>query len=578
MACSKVFLGNFPELTYDIIQYFQDDIPTLRSCILVNKFLCQITIPLLWKDPFSMKNPKNYKNFHFIEIYLQKINESDKTLLNKCGIKLPTKTFFNYSNFIKCINTRNICSIIMNWFEINRTNKNFTFSNGRIFFLLIKIFIENEAKLNTFEIEISYKYLTMGKKYFNSTFNLILDNPKFINNLKNLKLHFNEAIKKYDFNYEFLKCFYYHCNSISSFHIRFSEYKSFKDNHFIIENQLSQIINSQKNLKIIFSHIRYINEYMLPFSSESIPLYNIIGGNTDSSKSLKNIIFHRIDFRTIIYIKKAFEQLNVLESIHVIDCLIFNSNFIQQIIDLNKPFKLISLFIRKDEHEFFMSDENRNLQIELLMKLFQKVGEYLENIGFDLYVNDELKYKSLEFINNYCKRIKFFGIHTSSIQKAHIVLDSVKIFEQTLNYLSISTFTSYDEKDESRIELLLRLAHVLPCKLEYLNLYFNTQIRKNIWEVFLKSLNHVFIKKLLFKINNLFDDFLPYIKEYIMKEKRVEYLAIEGYIEIQASTYRDKKELFFMTDELKEFESYNIKVKEYNNLYVRAYEFIDEMY
>ncbi|POG63376.1 hypothetical protein GLOIN_2v1687112 [Rhizophagus irregularis DAOM 181602=DAOM 197198] len=63
-----------------------------------------------------------------------------------------------------------------------------------------------------------------------------------------------------------------------------------------------------------------------------------------------------------------------------------------------------------------------------------------------------------------------------------------------------------------------------------------------------------------------------------MKEKRVEYLAIEGYIEIQASTYRDKKELFFMTDELKEFESYNIKVKEYNNLYVRAYEFIDEMY
>ncbi|RGB36271.1 hypothetical protein C1646_697578 [Rhizophagus diaphanus] len=63
-----------------------------------------------------------------------------------------------------------------------------------------------------------------------------------------------------------------------------------------------------------------------------------------------------------------------------------------------------------------------------------------------------------------------------------------------------------------------------------------------------------------------------------MKEKRVEYLAIEGYIEILASKYRDKKELFFMTDELKEFESYNIKVKEYNNLYVRAYEFIDEMY
>ncbi|RGB22159.1 hypothetical protein C1646_776532 [Rhizophagus diaphanus] len=102
MACSKVLLGNFPELTEDFIQYFRDDISTLHSCILVNKFWCQITIPLLWKDPFSKKN---LKNFHFIEIYLQKINEKDK----------------------------------------------------RIFLLLIKVFIENEVKLNTFEIEISYK-------------------------------------------------------------------------------------------------------------------------------------------------------------------------------------------------------------------------------------------------------------------------------------------------------------------------------------------------------------------------------------------------------------------------------------
>ncbi|PKY51911.1 hypothetical protein RhiirA4_424860 [Rhizophagus irregularis] len=83
MACSKVLLGNFPELTDDIIRYFQDDISTLHSCILVNKFWCQIAIPLLWKDPFSIKNPKN---FHFIEIYLQKINEKDKTQLNRCGI------------------------------------------------------------------------------------------------------------------------------------------------------------------------------------------------------------------------------------------------------------------------------------------------------------------------------------------------------------------------------------------------------------------------------------------------------------------------------------------------------------
>ncbi|CAB5179162.1 unnamed protein product [Rhizophagus irregularis] len=514
MACSKVLLGNLPELTDDIIQYFRDDIPTLRSCILVNKFWCQIAIPLLWKDPFSMKNPKN---FHFIEIYLQKINEKDKAQLSRCGISnnvFPTKTLFNYSNFIKCINTRNIYSIIVNWIE---ANKMFTCSKGRIFLLLIKIFIENEAKLHTFEIEIAYKYLE-SRKYFNSIFKLILQNPKFISKLKNLKLHFNEDIVKYKFDYKFLKCFYYHCNLISSLHVRFSGYKSFKHNHII----LSQIINSQRNLeKIIFAHVKYINEHTLPFSSDIIPFYNIIG-DSNSSKPLK------------------------------------------------------------DEHDLFMSDENRNLQIVLLMQLlFQNFGEYLENIGFSSNVKDVLKYRALEFINNYCKRIKFFDIYTTSIQKTHIALDSVNIFGQNLNYLSIYVLIPHNEKDESTIEMFLRLAHVLPCKLEYLNLYFNTQIRKNIWDVFLKNLKHISIKKLLFRIINLFDDILPYIKEYIMKEKRVEYLAIEGYIEIQVSTYiihKYKSELFNMTDELREFESYNIKVKEYNDLYIKAYEFIDEMY
>ncbi|RGB22158.1 hypothetical protein C1646_822654 [Rhizophagus diaphanus] len=166
----------------------------------------------------------------------------------------------------------------------------------------------------------------------------------------------------------------------------------------------------------------------------------------------------------------------------------------------------------------------------------------------------------------------------SSIKNVHIALDVVG---QNLNYFCIHIFINYDQNDKSTMEMILRLAHVLPCKLEYLNFLFTcTPIRKNIWEVFFKSLGHIFIKKLLLRVNNLFDHILPYIKEYIMKEKRVENLAIEGYIEIQvrSGTRRRNKELFTMTDELKEFELYNIKVREHSDLYIRAYEFIDEMY
>ncbi|CAB5216820.1 unnamed protein product [Rhizophagus irregularis] len=396
MACSKFILGNLPELTSNIIQYLWDDIPTLLSCILVNRLWCNTTISLLWKDPFSMKHPKN---FHFIEIYLQKLNEKDKTQLNEHGINNNLlNTLFNYSNFIKCLNTQNICFTIVNWIK---TNKLFTCSTGVIFLLLIKVFIENGVKLHTFEIEIAYTFHNVNNEYFNSVFELILQNPKFISNIKNLKLHFNEKI----LNYNFLKCFYSKCNLISSLHFKFSEYESFNNDCMAIENQLLQIINSQKNLKKFF--LAYNN-----------PIYNVHNYNT-----------------------------------------------------------------------LFM----------------------------------------------------------------------------------------HDEENELSTKLLLNLAHILPCRLEYLNLELVINNTINDLKVFLRNSKHIFIKILLFRINILINDILPCIKEYIMKEKRAEYLAIEGYYN-NNYLYNYKKDLFTMTDELKEFESYNIKVKKYNCLYIRAYELIDEMY
>ncbi|PKC60073.1 hypothetical protein RhiirA1_468556 [Rhizophagus irregularis] len=42
-----------PELINEIIQYFRKDFLILYSCILINRSWCDLTIPLLWEDPFS---------------------------------------------------------------------------------------------------------------------------------------------------------------------------------------------------------------------------------------------------------------------------------------------------------------------------------------------------------------------------------------------------------------------------------------------------------------------------------------------------------------------------------------------
>ncbi|GBC47942.2 hypothetical protein GLOIN_2v1779700 [Rhizophagus irregularis DAOM 181602=DAOM 197198] len=114
MACSKVFSGKLPEITDDIVQYFRNDYKTLHSCVLVNRAWCRITIPLLWKEPFSIP----VKNYHFIEIYLHNLNDYDKTKLNVCGINnkiFPSKTLFNYPSFIQRINTFKIEQSIEKW-------------------------------------------------------------------------------------------------------------------------------------------------------------------------------------------------------------------------------------------------------------------------------------------------------------------------------------------------------------------------------------------------------------------------------------------------------------------------------
>src|SRR6266542_2275055 len=106
MTSSKIFSGDLPELTKEIIQYFLNDYKTLHSCILVNRLWCRLAIPLLWENTFSNPNKINGNNY-FINIYLHNLNEDDKTKLNKYGINndlFPSNSLFNYPSFIKHLN------------------------------------------------------------------------------------------------------------------------------------------------------------------------------------------------------------------------------------------------------------------------------------------------------------------------------------------------------------------------------------------------------------------------------------------------------------------------------------------
>ncbi|CAB4431345.1 unnamed protein product [Rhizophagus irregularis] len=408
-------MAHLPELTYEVIKYFKNGFSTLYSCVLVNRLWCRITIPILWENPFLIPDKNYKKNSNLIKIYLYDLNDDLKTKLNQYEINyisLTSNTLFNYPSFLKYLNTFNMVTFANNWVEN-----------------IIEISEQLIINLNTLEIEISnYKYY----KYFIYILESILQNTNFIHNIGNLKLRINDAYSTHQHNKEYS--------------IDFS----------LIKNLILRIINLQQNLK------EFICDNNLA-SFKSL----LLSKDFNCSNTLNTIIFYRVHFHTITCLDKILEQLNVLESVHIIHCFSLDSQFVQQINNLTKPFKLKTLFI------------DRIPQIEPLQKLLQISGDYLENVT--------------------CK----FG---------------------NLNYLRISDGHKYLVGCYEFSSLLQNLGQILPSKLEYLHLILH--IKPNDFKIFLENSQNIFIKKLLIMQNGN-DDILYYLREHIIKKERVKYLAIK---------------------------------------------------
>ncbi|GBC49712.2 hypothetical protein GLOIN_2v1875650 [Rhizophagus irregularis DAOM 181602=DAOM 197198] len=510
MACSKIFSGDLPELTNEIIQHLRKDFSTLYSCILVNRLWCRLAIPLLWEDPFCIPT----QNYSYIEIYLSYLKEDDKEKFNEYGIinnLLPSNTLlFNYPSLIKYLKTTRICFSVETWVG-TLMNDNPEKLKKLVCRSLFEIFLENEGNLHSFEfIMLTDNHFA----YFNDTIELILQNSIFTYNIKHLTLQINIRNNAMII-IPLLKFLYSNCSSISS--IVFDFHITNDNNRSLIEKCLLQIIISQHNLKRISFGYHTKNLYN-PFLSLK---------NSNCSNTLNTIIFN--------------------ESIHILYCDSLNSDFVQQIIKVTKPFKLRSLFMGEILH------------IESLQFLLQKCGDYLENFeildfGYIGEIYKEQRRQLLKLIMKYCTKIRYFFSDKFDDINIYQLIENIG---QTITYITVILGIRND-CDELLSSIVLRnLGQVLPTKLEYLSLTLSFNISD--FEIFLRNFQNTFIKKLLIRNMAKDDDkiILSYIKEYIMKKKRVKYLAFSEY----CSNDYTNRELFFSDDEVSEFKLHNVIVQ-----------------
>ncbi|PKC70140.1 hypothetical protein RhiirA1_455148 [Rhizophagus irregularis] len=327
---------------------------------------------------------------------------------------------------------------------------------------LFKIFIENEVNIHTFDIQINFSYI-------DDMLELMLKNPDFFHNIRNLKLG---------------------CIDVLLSHAK---------------NFAPQMINLCQNLKKI------------SLTCNSFPIYQSSLLSIDynhSSNTLNTIILYSLNFKVITNLDKLFKQLNVLESVHIIYCIL-STDFVQKIINLIKPFKLKSIFLyRNNELQF----------IELLQLLLQKYGDYLENFGFEVgfssFISEEQQL--LESIIKYCKNIKFLDLTVFNSRIIYPLFNLTENLKQNLNHLSIKIFAI-----EFSSITLQNLGQLLPLKLEYLSL--TLIIKYEDFEIFLKNSQNTYIKKLLInytsegqdeECRDTHDIILSYIKKiYYEKEK-----------------------------------------------------------
>ncbi|CAB5107242.1 unnamed protein product [Rhizophagus irregularis] len=258
MSYSKIF-SDLPELTYDVIKYFKNDFSTLHSCILVNRLWCRLAIPLLWENPFSIPN----KNYNFIIIYLHNLNGDLKAQLSKYKIDdklFPSNALFNYPTFLKYLYTQKIISSIKEWAKDVKLEKGSILGFKRLIHMsLFKIFIENEVNIHTFDIQINFSYI-------DDMLELMLKNPDFFHNIRNLKLGCIDVLLSHAKN--FAPQMINLCQNLKKISLTCNSFPIYQSSFRIIY----PLFNLTENLKQNLNHLS-IKIFAIEFSS--ITLQNL---------------------------------------------------------------------------------------------------------------------------------------------------------------------------------------------------------------------------------------------------------------------------------------------------------------
>ncbi|RGB33714.1 hypothetical protein C1646_761417 [Rhizophagus diaphanus] len=279
---------------YYIIKFTQYNRSNLFNFLLVNRFWCKVTVPLLYTNPFS-PNLKSKSKILIVKTFLLCLNEEEKMYLikqdNVCNMKIffqnnNLKPIFEYPKYIKYLSKSLIYNIIDFWFKQQKID---TFNLLKVAFY--HMFLRQSDQIKELGIVSDIFDENIFDIYF-------INNFINISNLTTLQLHYSHVIKHENFS-KFLQKFVEYCKNIKQISL-----EQFEEDHHLYE--ISSIINNQYKLKEFDYYLHIIGK----LSSNII--FDSLVYQKDSLVSLKlyNITFEKLILQSIIklYNLKSFEM------------------------------------------------------------------------------------------------------------------------------------------------------------------------------------------------------------------------------------------------------------------------------
>ncbi|CAG8488717.1 11581_t:CDS:1 [Funneliformis caledonium] len=500
-----------------ILKFLQNDRSTLFKCLMANRFLSKITIPLLYANPFERL--KDDKKHLIIKTFLSCLNEDETSYLLKLNddYKIPNlndliisdvRPIFEYPKFIKQLLTSEIQSAIGQW-----TNKYIEKKSILIYDLLQSLtqvcyhmFLRQGVHLNHLEI-----YPSIFKTELFD--HLIIPNLFTLSTLTLSTCDDDTSEFKRGNISDFLTVIAKNCKSINQLNLKQPEvYNSI---------ELSTIIKRQKELKeFIFTH------------SENL-FKNIFSSLEFQKHSLVTLKFRYVNFHE--FILQSMINLYNLKSLEINSCH-------GMTLELCKIFHLASFKLKE------LIILGNNWETSITITIIKYLGITLQQLRI-IKITLEL----MEIISQYC-----LNLVTLYISLEYNINPSIFPYFKNLKIKNLNIMPQYISSEDGELKTLDldKLATNFSKDVIKVSLFSCQFMKKEILSSFLNNCpNHIITLNLRKKLDT---EYLEIILNYIKKKNNnLKFLGFFGLDKILSN------EELKMINQIKEK---GIKLVEFNEI------------